>query len=117
METLLPGDANEDGRVDINDLTAVLANYDASGMTWFNDAFTGDGTVDINDLTIVLANYNTSVGSPPPELPPCRSLARSACWLRDCSACSATHGGNGRKKKDVVPIASKDVSIAHVLSR
>jgi hypothetical protein len=57
--TLIPGDANGDGRVDINDLTIVLAHY---GQTlapgsWAEGDFTGDGVVDINDLTIVLAHY------------------------------------------------------------
>ena len=55
-----PGDANGDNKVDINDLTIVLANYNQSGMTWSQGEFTGSGTVDINDLTIVLANYNTT---------------------------------------------------------
>jgi hypothetical protein len=59
---VLPGDANVDGRVDINDLTIVLAHYNRTGMTWTEGEFTGDGTVDINDLTIVLANYDRSVG-------------------------------------------------------
>ena len=60
----LAGDANGDGRVDINDLTIVLANYGQSvGMSWYSGEFTGDGTVDINDLTIVLANYGQSVSS------------------------------------------------------
>ncbi len=59
----LPGDANLDGQVDINDLTIVLANYDQTGQTWGTGEFTGDGTVDINDLTIVLAHYGQSVGS------------------------------------------------------
>ncbi len=60
VETLLPGDANGDGRVDINDLTIVLSNYGKTGTNWASGEFTGDGTVDINDLTIVLANYNQS---------------------------------------------------------
>ena len=59
-----PGDANLDGRVDINDLTIVLANYGKAGMTWTQGEFTGDGTVDINDLTIVLANYGQGVAAP-----------------------------------------------------
>ena len=63
MLLTMPGDANLDGRVDINDLTIVLANYGQTGMTWAQGEFTGDGTVDINDLTIVLAHYNQSVGS------------------------------------------------------
>jgi hypothetical protein len=63
VETLLPGDANGDGKVDINDLTIVLAHYDQSGTGWAQGEFTGDGKVDINDLTIVLAHYNQSFGS------------------------------------------------------
>jgi hypothetical protein len=59
----VPGDANLDGQVDINDLTIVLANYNQTGMVWFQGGFTGSGTVDINDLTIVLANYHASVAS------------------------------------------------------
>jgi hypothetical protein len=59
---VLPGDANLDGKVDINDLTVVLAHYNQTDMTWTQGEFTGDGTVDINDLTIVLANYDRSVG-------------------------------------------------------
>ena len=59
----LPGDANLDGTVDINDLTIVLAHYgQTSGMTWYTGDFIGDGTVDINDLTIVLAHYGQSAG-------------------------------------------------------
>ena len=34
LQALLPGDANEDGTVDINDLTIVLANYGKTGMAW-----------------------------------------------------------------------------------
>jgi hypothetical protein len=60
---ILPGDANIDGRVDINDLTTVLTSYNQTGQSWSTGDFIGDGTVDINDLTIVLTNYNASVGS------------------------------------------------------
>ena len=63
VESLLPGDANGDGKVDINDLTVVLAHYGQTGMAWAQGEFTGDGTVDINDLTIVLAHYGQSFGS------------------------------------------------------
>jgi probable HAF family extracellular repeat protein len=63
LKPALPGDANLDGTVDINDLTVVLANYGDTGTTWTQGEFTGDGTVDINDLTIVLAHYGRSLGS------------------------------------------------------
>ena len=82
------GDANRDGRVDVNDLTIVLTNFGQSrGMSWSTGDFTGDGTVDINDLTIVLANFGTTYAAPSgikavPE--PCTItllLAGAACPL------------------------------------
>jgi hypothetical protein len=60
--TILDGDANRDGRVDINDLTVVLSNFGrTTGMSWSTGDFTGDGTIDVNDLTIVLANFGEAV--------------------------------------------------------
>ena len=53
-----PGDANGDGRMDVNDLTIVLANYNQTGMSWSQGDFNNNGKVDVNDLTTVLANYN-----------------------------------------------------------
>jgi hypothetical protein len=65
----IPGDVNLDGRVDINDLTIVLANYGKSaGMTWGTGDIVYDGTVDINDLTIVLANYGQTESSMAPAM-------------------------------------------------
>ena len=63
LAPFLPGDANLDGKVDINDLTIVLARYGQSGITWGTGDFNNDGKVDINDLTIVLSNYGHSLGS------------------------------------------------------
>ena len=59
----LPGDANLDGRVDVNDLTIVLSHFGQTGAAWAQGEFTGDGKVDVNDLTIVLANFGQSGGS------------------------------------------------------
>ena len=59
---LMPGDANGDGKVDINDLTIVLTHYNKSGVIWSQGDANGDGKVDINDLTIVLTNYNRTAG-------------------------------------------------------
>ena len=59
----MPGDANLDGRVNINDLSIVLVHYNQTGMPWAQGEFTGSGTVDINDLSIVLAHYNQTLGS------------------------------------------------------
>jgi probable HAF family extracellular repeat protein len=64
LAPVLPGDAIENGRVDINDLTIVLTNYGKSvgANGWNLGDFVGDGTVDINDLTIVLAHYGQTLG-------------------------------------------------------
>jgi probable HAF family extracellular repeat protein len=62
--TLLPGDANFDGKVDVNDLTIVLANFGKTvGASWTTGDFNGDGRVDVNDLTIVLANFGKTAGA------------------------------------------------------
>ena len=60
-----PGDANGDGRVDVNDLTIVLSNFGKTGVGWMQGCMDGDptGTVDVNDLTIVLSNFGQSYGS------------------------------------------------------
>ena len=58
----LPGDANGDGKVDINDLTVVLTNFGlTAGAVWSQGDFQNDGKVDINDLTIVLTNFGQTV--------------------------------------------------------
>ena len=73
----LPGDANRDGRVDINDLTIVLANFgQTAGMTSGLGDFNGDGAVDVNDLTIVLTNFGQTAGASARTLPPYPSPQR-----------------------------------------
>ena len=81
LTAAIPGDANGDGKVDINDLTIVLAHYGQTGQTWSTGEFTGDGTVDINDLTIVLAHYGDTSPHPPRATPrPCRNRRAPCCW-------------------------------------
>jgi hypothetical protein len=59
----LPGDANGDGRVDINDLTIVLSHFGQTGEGWAQGEFAGSGTVDVNDLTIVLAHFGDTAAA------------------------------------------------------
>ena len=63
LTAALPGDANLDGRVDVNDLTIVLSHFGQSGMGWSQGEFTGDGMVDVNDLTIVLSQFGQGLSS------------------------------------------------------
>ena len=100
--TALPGDANLDGRVDINDLTIVLAHYGQTGTTWAKGEFTGDGTVDINDLTIVLAHYGQTPARQPGRWPPCRSRRPCCCRRPRWSASSPTCGGGGNRRLSAV---------------
>ena len=95
--TYHPGDANGDGRVDINDLTIVLANFGQTGMTWSQGEFTGDGTVDINDLTIVLANY----GWTGKYLGPIDSVPEPAGLVLVCAAGSLWPPFSGAAKRCV----------------
>ena len=54
----IPGDADEDGDVDINDLSALASNWgETSGMGWDDGDFDGDGDVDINDLSALASNW------------------------------------------------------------
>ena len=60
--TVVPGDADHDGDVDVNDLSVVADNWGAtSGKTWWDGNFDGDGDVDINDLALLAANWNGTV--------------------------------------------------------
>ena len=62
--TLLPGDINLDGRVDILDLAILAANY-RKNVTggWLQGDFNNDGVVDVEDLALLAANYRHSLAS------------------------------------------------------
>ena len=62
--TLLPGDANLDGRVDVLDLAILAANY-RKHVTggWLQGDFNNDGVVDVEDLALLAANYRHSLAS------------------------------------------------------
>ena len=51
-----PADINDDGLVDGNDLTTVLASWNQSGVP---ADINNDGIVDGGDLTIVLASWGS----------------------------------------------------------
>ena len=80
---VLPGDANLDGKVDVNDLTVVLTNFGKTGGTsWGTGDFNGDGKVDVNDLTVVLSHFGQSLGASagsPAAVPEPASLALLIC--------------------------------------
>jgi hypothetical protein len=53
----IPGDANNDGMVDVGDLGILAANYGGSDKSWGQGDFNGDHLVDVGDLGILAAHY------------------------------------------------------------
>jgi hypothetical protein len=53
----IPGDANEDGMVDVGDLGILAANYGGSNKSWTQGDFNDDHLVDVGDLGILAAHY------------------------------------------------------------
>jgi hypothetical protein len=61
--TRIPGDANDDGNVDVGDLGIIAANYGQSGKAWHQGDFNGDGKVDVGDLGILAAHYGVGMSN------------------------------------------------------
>jgi len=64
--TPIPGDANRDGRVNLQDLSALATNYgqtNLTGDTWAKGDFNDDQAVNLQDLSILASNYGTGGGS------------------------------------------------------
>jgi hypothetical protein len=58
----LDGDFNEDGEVNLTDLTIMGSNYGLSGRTESEGDTNGDGEVNLTDLTIMGGQYGESLG-------------------------------------------------------
>ncbi|MGD9127512.1 MAG: BNR-4 repeat-containing protein [Planctomycetia bacterium] len=63
----IPGDANQDGKVDASDATILAGNWQAWPATWEMGDFNGDGKVNASDATILAGNwqYDATAGSVP----------------------------------------------------
>jgi hypothetical protein len=62
-KSLILGDANSDGMVDVGDLGILAANYGGSGKSWAQGDFNGDTLVDVGDLGILAAHYGQGTTS------------------------------------------------------
>ena len=65
---VLPGDVNQDGTVNVQDLAILAANYRKSLTGWANADFNCDGVVDVSDLAVLAANYRLGLPVPEPSL-------------------------------------------------
>ena len=100
LQALLPGDANEDGKVDVNDLTKVLTSYNQTvGMDWTTGDFNNDSKVDINDLTIVLSHYNQTAGASGLSAVPEPSVWSCSASVPSASSASFGGGSTGHKTR------------------
>jgi hypothetical protein len=60
----IPGDANEDGRVDAQDLNVVGMNWQGRDRAWEQGDFTRDGIVNAADLNVLAMNWQYGVALP-----------------------------------------------------
>lgn len=66
----IPGDANNDGRVDGSDVTILAGNWQTlTNATWNMGDFNGDGRVDGSDVTILAGNWQHGVGTAAASVP------------------------------------------------
>ncbi|MEM1012144.1 MAG: dockerin type I domain-containing protein [Planctomycetota bacterium] len=61
--TVLPGDFNGDGTVDLADFGILRANFGSMMATFEQGDANGDGTVDLADFGILRANFGSTSGS------------------------------------------------------
>jgi len=68
----LPGDANDDGTVDLDDFAVLKIHFGVTeGATWALGDFNGDGAVDLDDFAILKTNFGaTTEPDPDPEPEP-----------------------------------------------
>ena len=61
----LQGDANFDGRVNLNDFNVLAANFGTTGTaTWQTGDFNFDGNVNLNDFNLLAANFGQVIAGP-----------------------------------------------------
>jgi len=66
----LPGDANLDNAVNLDDFTILASSFGSSGQIWQSGEFTHDGSVTLDDFTLLAANFGaTAIDLPRSAIP------------------------------------------------
>ena len=76
----IPGDANNDGKVDGSDVTILAGNWqkgvsDGQTASWSEGDFNGDGKVDGSDVTILAGNWQYGVNATTASVPEPSTMA------------------------------------------
>ena len=74
---LIPGDANEDGLVNDDDLSLLIAHWGSETAAWGHGEFSGAPPVNDDDLSLLLANWT---GTAPVPEPAVLSLLAAGGW-------------------------------------
>jgi uncharacterized protein YkwD len=97
----LPGDVNNDNKVDLTDLSILLSNYATTNSSADLD---GNSKVDIIDLSILLSNYGQSLAGQPtvtisanPNTINTGSSSTLSWSSTNATSCTASGGWNGSK--------------------
>ena len=84
----IPGDANNDGRVDGSDVTILAGNWqagvgdpDPTNITWEMGDFNGDGQIDGSDVTILAGNWQYGVDNADASVPEPSTLTLFVLFL------------------------------------
>ncbi|MHB1035549.1 MAG: PEP-CTERM sorting domain-containing protein [Pirellulales bacterium] len=85
----IAGDADEDGDVDIFDVSIVQVKYGMrQGAVWGDGDFDGNSTVDIFDVTLMQRNYGYGVANAPAPVPEPSTLVLAAMGLVAMAGCA-----------------------------
>ncbi len=67
VESVIPGDSNLDGGVDLIDLSLLATHFGGVEKSWSEGDFNRDQMVDLIDLSLLAANFGSTVSTPEPH--------------------------------------------------
>ena len=88
-----PGDANNDGTVNLLDFNRLAANFGQSPRTFSQGDFNYDGVVNLLDFNVLASRFGTAIGTS-------NNLARIGAAGAPWAGNSDTRGGRGSPWED-----------------